>query len=323
LAASGTRALAYVAGDNEGLWNKVASSEKTQTFAFAHVSDASLFGGKAEGTAELHKDGEAVKTFPGDFDVEAVITWAASEGFPLVDELSQESWTRAQASSTDLLAIFQATRDNSVGLAIAQANKGTLVVTTSDQVGIASRWGASGNVVPTVIYVSNKGGAPTFSIWNEEKNTEVNEATLAAFVAESRDGSYDSFIKSEPIPDNNDGPVTVLVGKNFDEIINSPKDVLVEFYAPWCGHCKKLAPVWDELGEAFKDDSNIVIAKMDATANGSPKGVAISGFPTLIFWDAENKQIPYNGERDVESFKAWITTNRASKPAAGGEKVEL
>ena len=42
----------------------------------------------------------------------------------------------------------------------------------------------------------------------------------------------------------------VVVAENFDEIVNDPsKDVLVEFYAPWCGHCKSLAPKFDELGE--------------------------------------------------------------------------
>ena len=42
----------------------------------------------------------------------------------------------------------------------------------------------------------------------------------------------------------------VVVGETFDEIVNDPKkDVLIEFYAPWCGHCKSLEPVYKELGE--------------------------------------------------------------------------
>ena len=46
------------------------------------------------------------------------------------------------------------------------------------------------------------------------------------------------------------GNVIVAVGKNFDDVVtNSDRDALIEFYAPWCGHCKKLAPVYDELGD--------------------------------------------------------------------------
>lgn len=62
-------------------------------------------------------------------------------------------------------------------------------------------------------------------------------------------GKLKPFVKSDPLPEKNDGPVKVAVGKNFKELVtDSDRDALIEFYAPWCGHCQKLAPIWEELG---------------------------------------------------------------------------
>lgn len=73
---------------------------------------------------------------------------------------------------------------------------------------------------------------------------------LEKFVKDLLANKLEPYLKSEPIPDSNDEPVKVAVAKNFNEIVlNNGKDTLIEFYAPWCGHCKKLTPTYDELAK--------------------------------------------------------------------------
>jgi protein disulfide isomerase len=114
--------------------------------------------------------------------------------------------------------------------------------------------------------------------------------------------------------------MTIVVGKNFQELVmDETKDVLVKYYAPWCGHCKKLAPVWDELADTFKDESDLVIAKYDATANEND-GVQIKSFPTLIWYPKDNKAgVKYEGARELDGFKTYIEENSS---VLGTKKVE-
>lgn len=136
----------------------------------------------------------------------------------------------------------------------------------------------------------------------------VKHEDIAAFVSEWKDGKVKKHLKSADVPESQDGPVTIVVGKNFDEVVmNNDNDVLIEFYAPWCGHCKKLAPIYDELGEKTKSIKGLTIAKMDSTEN-EVDGVSVQGFPTLKFYPTGSKDAPleFDGERTLEGMTAYL-----------------
>lgn len=90
--------------------------------------------------------------------------------------------------------------------------------------------------------------------------------------------------------------------------------MLVEFYAPWCGHCKALTPEFATAAKALQDEPTLVLAKMDATAHEPPAGFDVQGYPTLLFVPAAEgaSPIPYDGERQAGPIAAWVRANAKS-----------
>lgn len=115
-----------------------------------------------------------------------------------------------------------------------------------------------------------------------------------------------------------------LTPSNFDKVvIDSGKPTLVEFYAPWCGHCKNLAPVYEELAgslEFAKD--KVQIAKVDADAEKDlGRKYGVQGFPTLKFFDGKSKDpVDYSGGRDLESLQTFIADKTNVRPRKKAEK---
>mmetsp|Transcript_420 Transcript_420/g.553 ORF Transcript_420/g.553 Transcript_420/m.553 type:complete len:358 (-) Transcript_420:436-1509(-) len=103
-----------------------------------------------------------------------------------------------------------------------------------------------------------------------------------------------------------------LTADNFNAIVfDNTKDVFVEFYAPWCGHCKQLAPKYEKFAAAFEGEENVVIAKMDATADGNgdiAQSFGVSGYPTLKFFSKDTVDEPeaYNLGRELEDLVEYM-----------------
>ncbi|KAF0932180.1 hypothetical protein E2562_008711 [Oryza meyeriana var. granulata] len=143
----------------------------------------------------------------------------------------------------------------------------------------------------------------------------VEPDQILPWLKEYIDGTLAPHVKSEPIPEVNNQPVKTVVAGNLREVVfNSGKNVLLEFYAPWCGHCQKLAPILDEVAVSLKYDEDVVIAKMDATANDIPPDFAVEGYPSMYFYSPGGNLLSYDGGRTAEEIIDFITKNKGSKP---------
>ena len=175
---------------------------------------------------------------------------------------------------------------------------------------------------------------PAFAIQDISKNQkypftkqgaakDISKKAIGAFVEEFVEGKIEPSIKSEPVPEKQEPGATVIVAKSYqDLVIDNDKDVLLEFYAPWCGHCKALAPKYDELAEKYAAFSDkVTIAKIDATTNDVPDD--ISGFPTIKLFKAGSKDEPieYSGARSVEALAEFVRDNGSHKVAIPEEEA--
>ncbi|KAF8006653.1 hypothetical protein BT93_K0838 [Corymbia citriodora subsp. variegata] len=158
---------------------------------------------------------------------------------------------------------------------------------------LCSKYGVSG--YPTIQWF------PKGSLEPKKYEGPRTSEALAEFV--NNEGGTNVKIAAVP------SSVTVLTSDNFNEIVlDNTKDVLVEFYAPWCGHCKALAPTYEKVAAAFKSEEDVVIANLDADNHKDlAEKYGVSGYPTLKFFPKKNKDgEEYDGGRDLDDFVNFI-----------------
>ncbi len=302
-------------------------------YLFGATNDAAL--AEAEGVTPpaivLYKEfDEGKAVFSEKFDEDAIVSFTKTASTPLVGEVGPDTYSDYMSAGIPLAYIFAETLEERKELGdalkpLAEKYRGKINFATID----AKSFGAhAGNLnLPTDKF-------PSFAIQETVKNQkfpfdtekEITIETIGTFVEDFSAGKIEPSLKSEPIPETQEGPVTVVVGKTYEDIVlDDTKDVLIEFYAPWCGHCKALAPKYDELASLYANTEykdKIVIAKVDATANDVPD--EIRGFPTIKLYPAGSKSEPvtYSGSRTVEDLITFVKENGKYKAEVEEKQAE-
>ena len=114
--------------------------------------------------------------------------------------------------------------------------------------------------------------------------------------------------------------VLVLTDSTIDDALKANTHILVEFYAPWCGHCKRLAPEYEKAANLLKaQESKGVVAKVDATVEKtSSSKYSVRGYPTVLYFENGEMVEKYSGARTAEAIADYMRLK-----ADGIEKVDL
>nr|ADZ76592.1 protein disulfide isomerase [Conus imperialis] len=281
-----------------------------------------------DGVVLLKKFDEGRNDFEGEFEAEAITKHVRDNQLPLVVEFTQESAQKifgGEVKNHILLFVKKEGGEDTIEKFRGAAGdfKGKVLfiyldTDNEDNGRITEFFGLKDDEIPAVRLIQLAEDMSKF----KPESSDLETATIKKFVQDFLDDKLKRHLMSEDVPDDWDAkPVKVLVGKNFkDVVMDGSKAVFVEFYAPWCGHCKQLAPIWDELGEKYKDSNDIVITKMDATAN-EVEDVKVQSFPTLKYFPKDGgKVVDYNGERTLEAFVKFLDSD--GKEGAGAPEGE-
>lgn len=113
--------------------------------------------------------------------------------------------------------------------------------------------------------------------------------------------------------------VLVLTDSTIEDALKENSHILIEFYAPWCGHCKRLAPEYEKAADLLKESGVAArIAKVDSTVEKSAAAAySIRGYPTLLYFENGQMVEKYSGGRTADEISKYVINK------AGGQKVEL
>ena len=173
-------------------------------------------------------------------------------------------------------------------------------------------------------------GYPTLKFFKSGPDSGVKHRgqrdldSLVKFINEQMGYEQPEEEKAEPEDAQVDNGLYILSKNSFAKHVEKG-DHFIKFYAPWCGHCQRMAPTFVELGKAYESSDKIKIAKLDCTqAQEICQNHQVRGYPTLHFFRDGKILETYKGGRDLTSMKDFISTmtDASSKKEAVAEDVK-
>lgn len=320
-----------LAGDEKAALDKVAAMDDNNVYLATSNADIATTNEKTFPGLTLYKKfDEGKMEYEGEFTQNDISAFVKENSMPLVMTFSQEKASEIFGGDVEVHLLMFADEEKEYfskfeeqAKIAAQENKGKIlhIFIPLSEAKILDYFGFKEADLPAIMLVNMVKGMKKFGYTSqgEELITAMDGdlgADLVAFEKSYFEGELKPTLKSAEPFDDSDEAVKVISGKEFSErVIQSKQDVLLEFYAPWCGHCKNLAPKYEELAEKLDGVDSIMIAKIDATENEvDHPNVDVQGFPTILFFPANDKANPvvYDGARDVDGMMEYLKANAAT-----------